>query len=660
MAVHDVAPGYITFESRVASYRHAQPLSGRRTSTTGSRAPKSLKWPHKSLLPEELAKAGFFYYPSQANPDNCACFLCHRSIDAWEEGDDPLKEHLKHSPNCGWAIVASIEAQDEELSREFPASLRMVEARTATFAGKWPHEAKRGWKCKTKQLVNAGWKYTPTAESNDMATCTYCSLALDGWEPSDKPLDEHFNRSPECPFFILIDEHNSELALKKSTTKRGRPSKASRLSTQSAVTIASDADVEEGDSIMSTATTKSKASGPKGRKAPAKKAASVRLSAQPAIDVPSDADVASDVGATSDAGAASDADVEEGDSIMSTATTKGKASGPRGRKATAKKAAPAPLSTQPAIDVISNVAAEEGDSTMSTATTKAKTSALKGRKATVKKAALAQSSTQPAIDVDSDADDVDDADDAEGHSIMSTATTKVKTSALRGRKATAKKVEPIEAPKAATASSNRGRKRKSDDEMSQPDLPNPQPKKRTTRGSTAQIVIPQASAAPLRAPTFTDLQNQAEASDLLWMEGSPLETPPGSPPPLSPPQSPVGDNQFSDTEHQSSDAENQFPERPNTPPNQGSIAPKTTKQWEPVDAEMFFGEEEHEHFLEAMSNLRTGNLTRAECQMTVEQWIYHTATVAQGKLLDECERMVAAFEAEGMKALSCLEAMEVV
>ncbi|TGO27803.1 hypothetical protein BPAE_0036g00140 [Botrytis paeoniae] len=560
MAVHDVAPGYITFESRVASYRNAQPLTGRRTSTTGSRAPKSLKWPHKSLLPEELAKAGFFYYPSQANPDNCACFLCHRSIDAWEEGDDPLKEHLKHSPNCGWAIVASIEAQDEELSREFPASLRMVEARTATFAGKWPHEAKRGWKCKTKQLVNAGWKYTPTAESNDMATCTYCSLALDGWEPSDKPLDEHFNRSPECPFFILIDEHNSELALKKSTTKRGRTSKASRLSTQSAVTIASDADVEEGDSIMSTATTKGKASGPKGRKAPAKKAAPAR-----------------------------DADDAEGDSIMSTATTKGKASGPKGRKAPAKKAAPARLSIQPAIDVVSNVAAEEGDSIMSTATTKAKTSALKGRKALTKKAALAQLSTQPAVDVASDADE---ADDVEGDSIISTATTKVKTSALKGRKATAKRVEPIEAPRAPTASSN--------------------------------------------------------------------QSPPGSPPPLSPPQSSVADNQFSDAEHQSSDAENQFPERPNTPPNQGSIAPKTTKQWEPVDAEMFFGEEEHEHFLEAMSNLRTGNLTKAESQMSVEQWIYHTATVAQGKLLDECERMVAAFEAEGMKALSCLEAMEVV
>jgi hypothetical protein len=80
----------------------------------------------------------------------------------------------------------------------------MIEARKATFADKWPHESKRGWKCKVKQvclierleviklismqMVEAGWKYTPSAESDDMATCTYCDLMLDGWENGDKPL----------------------------------------------------------------------------------------------------------------------------------------------------------------------------------------------------------------------------------------------------------------------------------------------------------------------------------------------------------------------------------------------------------------------------------------------------------------------------------------
>lgn len=50
-----------------------------------------------------------------------------------------------------------------------------------------PHHLQSDF-AKSIQLVEAGWKYTPTADSDDMATCTYCSLALDGWEPKDNPL----------------------------------------------------------------------------------------------------------------------------------------------------------------------------------------------------------------------------------------------------------------------------------------------------------------------------------------------------------------------------------------------------------------------------------------------------------------------------------------
>lgn len=104
------------------------------------------------LTRRKLARAGFFHYPTQNSPDNAACFLCHRSLDGWEKGDDPLVEHLKHSPGCGWAIVATIEKQDGNFSLEYPSSTRMIEARKATFANKWPHENKKGWKCKTKQV----------------------------------------------------------------------------------------------------------------------------------------------------------------------------------------------------------------------------------------------------------------------------------------------------------------------------------------------------------------------------------------------------------------------------------------------------------------------------------------------------------------------------
>jgi hypothetical protein len=169
MPLDDVADQYFTYESRLTSFQTAQPLSKRRISNATSKAPKSIKWPHHFpsaedvrnrvgsetvllLTSSQLAKAGFFYYPTQANPDNVVCFLCHKSLDGWEEDDDPLVEHLKHSSDCGWAIVAAIERQDGDFSEEYPASARMIDARKATFADKWPHENKKGWKCKTKQV----------------------------------------------------------------------------------------------------------------------------------------------------------------------------------------------------------------------------------------------------------------------------------------------------------------------------------------------------------------------------------------------------------------------------------------------------------------------------------------------------------------------------
>ncbi|KAG0649145.1 Chromosome segregation cut17 [Hyphodiscus hymeniophilus] len=300
MAITDVVDEYFTYENRLASFQNAQQLSKRRASNASTKAPKLMKWPHKWLLAEDLAKAGFFYYPILINPDNVACFLCHKNIDGWEEGDDPLVEHLKHSPNCGWAIVATIETQDGELSEEYPCSARMIEARKATFADRWPHEGKRGWKCKVKQMVDAGWKYTPSQEYDDMATCTYCNLALDGWENEDKPLDEHFNRSADCPFFTLVNNNKQSPAPKRTKSKKGRASKISRLSTQSAFTVASDSasftdlPTEEGDSILTTATnstvttqggrkmTKGKKSGnSKAGKAKAKKNEAVEVKPAP-------------------------------------------------------------------------------------------------------------------------------------------------------------------------------------------------------------------------------------------------------------------------------------------------------------------------------------------------------------------------------------------
>lgn len=80
------------------------------------------------------------------------CFLCGKSLCGWEEGDDPLKEHLTHVPDCGWAVVAAVKAELGDYATVHPLDPGMIEARKATFAGRWPYESKRGWKCKTKQV----------------------------------------------------------------------------------------------------------------------------------------------------------------------------------------------------------------------------------------------------------------------------------------------------------------------------------------------------------------------------------------------------------------------------------------------------------------------------------------------------------------------------
>jgi hypothetical protein len=115
--------------------------------------------------------------------------------------------------------------------------------------------------------------------------------------------DEHFKRSPDCPFFTLINNHKQSPAAKRTKAKRDRTSKASRLSTQSAFTVASEApsitDVpaQDEDSILTTATNTTasqgkkmgkpkKAASTKGRKTRAKKAEPIEVP----VPEPEDAD----------------------------------------------------------------------------------------------------------------------------------------------------------------------------------------------------------------------------------------------------------------------------------------------------------------------------------------------------------------------------------
>ncbi|OGE54635.1 hypothetical protein PENARI_c005G02576 [Penicillium arizonense] len=248
-----------TFAARLASFDLVLKPEKRRSS--GAKTPKAITWPHQRPSPAELAHAGFFYKPYETNPDNTTCFECHRALDGWEEEDNPITEHLKHAPDCGWAIMMDIQQNSSNPSSiEDPTNERITQARASTFGSAWPHDGKRGW-LTMAQMVEGGWYFCPTEESNDLASCAYCKLSLDGWEPKDDPFEEHYRRSSDCSFFVFAQPPGKK---GKGRAKKPRVSKASsRLSTQSAGTVASetpevDMDDSMDQSMMSQSTTKSK------------------------------------------------------------------------------------------------------------------------------------------------------------------------------------------------------------------------------------------------------------------------------------------------------------------------------------------------------------------------------------------------------------------
>ncbi|PUU83758.1 hypothetical protein B9Z19DRAFT_1071591 [Tuber borchii] len=217
-------------EKRLASFTRKR----RASSAVGNKNTGGGKWPHERPSPQKLADAGFYFNPSDAHLDNVTCYLCDKDLDGWEPDDDPVSEHFKHCPDCGWAQVAyALAFRDDHKALSDPRGTMMAEARIMTFGKKWwPHEDKRGWLPKIETMAGAGWHYAPVKDSKDNASCAYCELTLDGWEMNDDPLEEHRRRSQDCLFFTWKPAP-------KRATKR-----ASRASIQSLASSIGDGEDE--------------------------------------------------------------------------------------------------------------------------------------------------------------------------------------------------------------------------------------------------------------------------------------------------------------------------------------------------------------------------------------------------------------------------------
>lgn len=588
---------YATLEAREASF--APP-------TKRSKA----GWPHKSPSPHDLAVAGFF--KTSMGKDNCQCFMCDRQLDGWEEDDDALAEHLKHGADCAWALLMSLQQEREydTSNMDDPTGENLTDARRTTFETiGWPHEGKRGWSCKTEKMVEAGWHFAPTTECEDYVSCVYCKLSLDGWERKDDPWDNHYRRSPDCPFFHFA---GSTAPSKRPKAKKGRASKSSRISSQSNMSAISQADESTGNfevlgvdttmeeimdnsivsiqSTTSTATTKSKRKGPtRAKGAPTKKAKTNKPTAK---EVEPESEVELDIQPTQE--------VE-----ITEAPPK-----PKAKKPKAKKKAPTPepepipepaiedeeiLEVEPEVESEPEVVVQDSP--------KPKKRLSRSKKQEPDPETAEEDPSYPVLPQETP-DDFQDA------------------------------VEERQAPSA--------------EEVTHHTHETGPPERETTPIPAKQISPLKAQSNPPR-PTISPVEaSNRRSSRRSRASESKAQTPPSV------------HHQTTRSPSQPSDVENLPPSsRPERvrPPLSSPGAPPP--EWTPIDIEKVF-EPEDGQALDLFGGVVNGELSDAEKEMTVQQWVEHVAGLAEANLSAEGERVVSIFEREGQRALVALEGIQIV
>jgi hypothetical protein len=76
-----------------------------RCSTNSSRVHSYREWPHSNLLPEQLARLGFYHRPRDETPDNVCCFICRTETSDWDPVGPYTTQKLPgcHDNDCLWA-----------------------------------------------------------------------------------------------------------------------------------------------------------------------------------------------------------------------------------------------------------------------------------------------------------------------------------------------------------------------------------------------------------------------------------------------------------------------------------------------------------------------------------------------------------------------------
>jgi len=63
-----------------------------------------------------MTAAGFYHVPDPVEKDTARCFYCCRTICGFEEGDDPVEEHLRRTKDCKYAKYGNIKDLQSSLT----------------------------------------------------------------------------------------------------------------------------------------------------------------------------------------------------------------------------------------------------------------------------------------------------------------------------------------------------------------------------------------------------------------------------------------------------------------------------------------------------------------------------------------------------------------
>ncbi|XP_047350466.1 putative inhibitor of apoptosis [Vespa velutina] len=192
------------------------------------------KWPVSFVNPTTLAAAGFYYV---GESDRVQCFECQVELYNWEQGDIPMVDHERSSPNCRFVrnipcgnvpigtdpalvILPNPRSQDvcgiynltsqskfdKETNKlrslgferpKSPAYLKYasIESRIRSF-DTWPKPLPPD----KNQLAEAGFFYTG---KEDQTVCFHCGGGLKDWKPEDDPWEQHAKWFSKCYYLLM-------------------------------------------------------------------------------------------------------------------------------------------------------------------------------------------------------------------------------------------------------------------------------------------------------------------------------------------------------------------------------------------------------------------------------------------------------------------------